>query len=200
MLFACWFPYLSPPYLPMRYPGIQGQRCMKSAVGFLDTRPTNDVMKRDLVSAGIPSVLHPSVTSRDDGKRPDGMSLVPWKCVLWDATCVDTLAVSNAPPMDMWRLELRKRSNTSSPIRVPGRTPLSIIFLSVILYNAFNGGDARPLTLGGAVSQAYAFQYCRRLTCILVAPGHFTEQISDRIYIWLKVIDRKDNWQICCSF
>ena len=34
---------------------------------------------------------------RDDGKRPDGMSLIPWsmgRALVWDATCADTLAAS----------------------------------------------------------------------------------------------------------
>ncbi|KAI8437435.1 hypothetical protein MSG28_011758 [Choristoneura fumiferana] len=34
---------------------------------------------------------------RSDGKRPDGMSLIPWKtgrALVWDATCTDTLASS----------------------------------------------------------------------------------------------------------
>ena len=34
---------------------------------------------------------------RGDGKRPDGLTLVPWqagKCLTWDATVVDTLASS----------------------------------------------------------------------------------------------------------
>jgi hypothetical protein len=35
--------------------------------------------------------------SRDDGKRPDKMTLVPWikdQLLVWDVTIVDTLAVS----------------------------------------------------------------------------------------------------------
>ena len=35
---------------------------------------------------------------RDDGKRPDGLSVLPWangRCLMWDFTCPDTLAVSH---------------------------------------------------------------------------------------------------------
>src|SRR5207245_11453347 len=35
--------------------------------------------------------------TRTDAKRPDGATLVPWtrgRCLLWDATCPDTLAPS----------------------------------------------------------------------------------------------------------
>ena len=35
---------------------------------------------------------------REDGKRPDGITLVPWsrgKLMVWDVTCVDTLAQSH---------------------------------------------------------------------------------------------------------
>lgn len=43
-------------------------------------------------------MLEPVGLQRDDGRRPDGMSLVPWKdgkCVVWDATCGDTVAPSH---------------------------------------------------------------------------------------------------------
>jgi hypothetical protein len=42
-------------------------------------------------------LLNPNGLSRDDGKRPDGMILVPWikgQPIVWDVTIVDTLADS----------------------------------------------------------------------------------------------------------
>ena len=36
--------------------------------------------------------------AREDGKRPDGMSLIPWeegRPLLWDFTCSDTMALSH---------------------------------------------------------------------------------------------------------
>ena len=58
----------------------------------------NDIIKRALASAGVPSVLEPSGLSRSDLKRPDGLTLFPWsggKNVVWDFTCRDTLCQSN---------------------------------------------------------------------------------------------------------
>jgi hypothetical protein len=74
-----------------------GLSCKRSAGRFSRHSAINDVIKRALGSAHIPAVLEPSGTFRDDGKRPDGLTLIPWyrgKCLLWDATCVDTLAAS----------------------------------------------------------------------------------------------------------
>ena len=52
-------------------------------------------MKRALTSAEYPSRLEPTGLCRKDGKRPDGVTLFPYrhgKSLLWDVTCVDTLA------------------------------------------------------------------------------------------------------------
>ena len=57
-------------------------------------------MKRALATAQIPSIREPPGLSRDDGKRPDGLTLLPWsqgKSVVWDYTCSDTLAISHLP-------------------------------------------------------------------------------------------------------
>lgn len=57
----------------------------------------NDIIHRSLSSAHIPSRLEPPGVYRSDGKRPDGISLIPWrqgKALVWDATCPDTFAPS----------------------------------------------------------------------------------------------------------
>jgi hypothetical protein len=57
----------------------------------------NDILRRACATANIPAILEPDGICRDDGKKPDGLTLIPWskgKCLLWDATCVDTMASS----------------------------------------------------------------------------------------------------------
>ena len=57
----------------------------------------NDIIHRTLVAAHVPSRLEPPGLLRSDGKRPDGVTVVPWKCgklLVSDATCPDTFAPS----------------------------------------------------------------------------------------------------------
>ncbi|KAL1446386.1 hypothetical protein WDU94_005682 [Cyamophila willieti] len=75
--------------------GIHGLNCTKSKGRFSRHSELNDIIHRSLASIHIPSSLEPSGLSRDDGKRPDGMTLVPWshgQCLVWDSTCVNTFA------------------------------------------------------------------------------------------------------------
>ena len=58
------------------------------------------ILHRAFLSAGIPATLEPSGLSRSDGKRPDGLTLVPWewgKPLLWDTTIPDSLDASYRP-------------------------------------------------------------------------------------------------------
>ena len=58
----------------------------------------NETIRCALVSGGVPAVLEPVGIIHDDGKRLDGMSLIPrsWGLpLLWDFTCSDTLVPSN---------------------------------------------------------------------------------------------------------
>ena len=78
--------------------GHHGLSCKRSAGRQLRHSLLNDAILRALQSAGVPSVREPPGLTRSDAKRPDGATLVPWsrgKCLLWDATCPDTLAPSH---------------------------------------------------------------------------------------------------------
>ncbi len=58
----------------------------------------NDVIREALRSASIPSTLEPIGLLRNDGRRPDGATIIPWsrgKSLAWDFTCVHRLAASH---------------------------------------------------------------------------------------------------------
>jgi hypothetical protein len=57
----------------------------------------NDLVSRSLTRAGVPNIKEPSGLMRTDGKRPDGMTLIPWRggrSLVWDVTVTDTVAPS----------------------------------------------------------------------------------------------------------
>jgi hypothetical protein len=80
--------------------GTHGLSC-KHSLGRLPRHAyINDLVHRALIRAGIPAHKEPAGLFRSDGKRPDGLTLVPWsagKSVLWDVTVIDTLAQSYLP-------------------------------------------------------------------------------------------------------
>ncbi|CAG9817216.1 unnamed protein product [Phaedon cochleariae] len=78
--------------------GHHGLSCNKSSGRYMRHSAINDVIKRALISGNVQSILEPPELCRDDGERPDGMSLIPWKrgkALILDVTCVDFLADSN---------------------------------------------------------------------------------------------------------
>ena len=77
--------------------GTHGLSCKRGAARAIRHHQLNDIARRALVRANIPSVLEPIGLSREDGKRPDGITLIPWqggKNVTWDVTVTDTIANS----------------------------------------------------------------------------------------------------------
>jgi len=57
----------------------------------------NDLVARSFVSAGTPATKEPSGLFHTDGKRPDGLTLVPWqsgRSLCWDVTVICSLAES----------------------------------------------------------------------------------------------------------
>ena len=78
--------------------GLHPLSCKRSAGRFSRHTALNDILKRGLDAAAIPSCLEPAGLDRGDGKRPDGLTLIPFshgKSLVWDATCVDTFAATN---------------------------------------------------------------------------------------------------------
>src|SRR5688572_5982402 len=58
----------------------------------------NDIIWRSFGRANIPSQKEPLGLTREDGKRPDGVTLIPWsrgRCLTWDVTVADTFAASH---------------------------------------------------------------------------------------------------------
>ena len=78
--------------------GIHGLACKKSAGRHPRHGLLNDIIWRALQRAQVPSTKEPVGLFRADGKRPDGVSMIPWargRCVAWDVTSPDTLAPSH---------------------------------------------------------------------------------------------------------
>ena len=79
--------------------GTHGLSCRQSASRATRHQQLNDLIYRALRQADVPAAKEPSGLSRTDGKRPDGLTLIPWqqgRCLTWDVTVADTLASSYA--------------------------------------------------------------------------------------------------------
>ena len=77
--------------------GLHGFVCKKAPGRTSRHHMLNDIVWRAFSSAGIPATKEPSGLTRQDGKRPDGLTLIPWqggKPLTWDITVASTLADS----------------------------------------------------------------------------------------------------------
>ena len=77
--------------------GTHGLHCRRSAGRHSRHGEVNDVVARTLCTAQLPAKREP-IGLYTTQTRPDGQTLVPWRlgrCLVWDATVVDTLAPSH---------------------------------------------------------------------------------------------------------
>src|SRR5579872_7077913 len=58
--------------------GLHSLSCRRSAGRLSRHHNINDIIWRALTKAGVPSTKEPYGLSRTDGKRPDGLTLIPW--------------------------------------------------------------------------------------------------------------------------
>ena len=78
--------------------GLHGLSCRFSTGRHYRHAALNEIIHRALTTSHIPSRLEPTGLDRSDGKRPDGITMVPWKngnLLVWDATCSNTYAPSH---------------------------------------------------------------------------------------------------------
>ena len=77
--------------------GHHGLSCKKSRGRQGRHSALNESIQRALGSAKVTSILEPPGLDRGDNKRPDGLTIYPWKFgkpLVWDVMVVDTLASS----------------------------------------------------------------------------------------------------------
>ena len=78
--------------------GLNGLSCRRSAPRHQRHSHLNDIIRRAIKRAQVPAVKEPVSLMRDDNKRPDGSTLLPWakgKPMAWDVTVPDTYAESH---------------------------------------------------------------------------------------------------------
>jgi len=74
-----------------------GSVCKQAPSRIARHQAINDVIARAITATGVPVTKEPVGLARLDGKRPDGLTLIPWqggKPLTWDVTVVSTLADS----------------------------------------------------------------------------------------------------------
>ncbi len=94
--------------------GLHGLSCIKSVGRLYRHRELNLLIQRALSSINTPACLEPIGLARADGKRVDGMTMIPWskgEHLIWDATCTDTLAPSYVKTSS---LHVRKIANIAA--------------------------------------------------------------------------------------
>ena len=78
--------------------GLHGLSCRNGSGRHSRHNQVNDLLCRAFISTGTLATREPYCFCTNDGKRPDGVTQVPWRrgrCVAWDATCPDTFAQSH---------------------------------------------------------------------------------------------------------
>ena len=82
--------------------GHHGLSCKRSRGRYARHCSLNDAIQRSLGSAHVTAVLEPVGLNRGDGKRPDELTIFPWKfgkALVWDVTVADTVAQSYVAAM-----------------------------------------------------------------------------------------------------
>jgi len=110
--------------------GVHGLSCRKSAGREARHTAMNSIVMAALSSAEIPIRLEHRGRSRDDGKRPDGVTSMPWKngrCLIWDVTYIQIhwqqdMSTKLSRVLVSWRLKRKQQSDINIHLLITQRT------------------------------------------------------------------------------
>jgi len=91
---------------------LHGLSCRRSAPRQQRHSHLNDILLTAIKRAQMSAVKEPINLMRDDNKRPDGTTLLPWargKPMVWDVTVPDTYAESTLAAQQLNQVQLPKR-------------------------------------------------------------------------------------------
>ena len=174
-----------------------GLACQKSTGRHVRYTAAKVLIRRALASANVQSMLEPRSLSRDDGKRPDGLTVLPWtngRCMVWDFACPDTLATShlNRAVLNAGAVandsERRKSSKYRSLAALYSFMPVAVE------------------TLGALIEEASAFfsDLGHRIAAVTNEPRSFQflmQRLSVAIqHMCWEPCRRHSNWTICFIF
>ena len=151
--------------VPVDTRGTHGLACKRSAGRHPRHGLLNDVVWRAMLRAQVPSCKEPAGLSRSDGKRPDGVSLIPWsrgRCVTWDVTSPDTLAPSHLPSSSIQAGSAAARAEAAKTLKY---SALAITHVPL----AFETLDA-----WGVEAAAFVAELGRRMTAVTGDPRQTT--------------------------
>ena len=143
----------------------------------------NDIIHRALSAAHLPSRLEPTGLSRSDGKRPDGVTLVPrrsGRLLVWDATCPDTFAPSHLPSATREAgtvaalAERNKQEKYAAFNQHHNFTPVAIETAGPFGPETFAFLRELGCRLKQATGEAKSFSYLRQLLSVAVQRGNAT--------------------------
>ena len=164
--------------------GLHPLSCRLSARRIPRHTAINDIVRRALDTAGIPSLLEPVGLDRGDGKRPDGITVFPFqngRSMIWDATPSDTFSADNVtlspsrPVTIAIRAEDRKKTKYSALSDRFVFVPVSVETAGVLgpetraLFNRL--GSVATSRSGDARETAWLYQ---RLSLAVLRGNHFS--------------------------
>lgn len=123
--------------------GLHGLVCRQSAGRHSRHNAVNEVIQRGFSQAGILSDREPVGLVAADGKRPDGVTLVPWskgRSLAWDATCPDTFAASHISSTSQLAGAAANTAESSKKLKYNG-LPQNVDFVPIGIETSGSWGE-----------------------------------------------------------